>query len=154
LYGNRLSLDDRGLEQVDLAGIGVQPSPNAERNSPLGIYMAEGKTIGDRDAQRTEVVAEHVIKTQSTVLPVSLELGELPDHDTCKFLQSTYSAELGKNPIDPVEVLADVLKKQERARQFGEPRRADQTLKQSQIAASKRALGNSTGNGDYPVFLR
>src|SRR5437867_9424584 len=60
---------------------------------------------------------------------------------------------MGEGPVHPVEVLTHVLDEEDRAGEIGEPRRADQTLKQGEIAPCQWTLGGSTAQRDDTVLL-
>src|SRR4051812_20215403 len=146
--------EHRGLEELDLAGIRIQPGSNAEGQSPLCLDMADGEAVGHRNAERFEIGREHLIQAQSAVWSGPLQLGKASDDGAGKALQEADRPQMGQRPVHPVEVLAYILEKENGAGEVRQVRGSDQTLQQGEVSPDERALGDPGAKGHDSALLR
>jgi hypothetical protein len=56
------------FKQVDRTGVGIEPGPDTDRQGPLVVDVADGKAASGGNAERLEVVAEHLVDRPLHVL--------------------------------------------------------------------------------------
>src|SRR5882724_9688591 len=79
--GGRSTSADGRVEDRQRAGVGVEPSADAERQRPLVVDMADREAMRDRDAERSEVGLEYLVEGKRAAGGLALHLGEAADGD-------------------------------------------------------------------------
>src|SRR5215208_449228 len=116
------------LQQLQLTGIRVQLSGHTQWEGPLSIDVADGKTIGHGNAQRTEVGGEDLIEPERPVSRGSFKLSESPDSYAGEIAECADQSEVSEHAVYTVQMFAHVLQEEDCTVEVGKVGRPDQAV--------------------------
>src|SRR5688572_25622359 len=93
------ALSNGRLEEFQFSGTGVEPSLDAEWQSPLILDMSDGKTVGGGNTEGPEVVGQYLIEAEGAVAVGALQVREAADHETGQPLECSTQSQMGKHPV-------------------------------------------------------
>ena len=113
----------RGLQQLELAGIRVEPGADAERQGPLVVDVADRKAVAHRDARaagntlpaprRSPAHRRGIWRSSSVKRPTTMPASRSERAD---------QPEVRQHPVHPIQRLADLLEEENRPVEVREDR--------------------------------
>jgi len=142
------ALRDGWFQQREFTAVRVEFGRDSNRYRPLLLHVPDRESVGDRDAVRFKVGAQHLIEAEAAFERGVAHLREMSDGHSRQRVERTRHAQVAEHAVDAIQIFADVFQEENRAAEFGEVPGSDQRLQQRKVAARQPAGGAARNDRD------